>query len=163
MEPGKKLILDDDWRGDDKPEPKKDAPGVEVDDDWKAQAQREKEELSKKLEEQEAGKQEVQKAEFLSIVESYAYQAMMFLGMVEHPQMPGKAIFEPTQAKFLIDCLLVLRDKTKGNLTQEEHEVLTQTLAGLQMSFVEMGKAMAQAAAERKAAGIKPPEGGAAG
>ncbi len=152
MDTGKKLILDDDWGSKDEPKAA-DKPGVEVDDDWKAQAQREKEELAKKLEEQEAAKQQAAPADFLSIVESYAYQAMMFLGMVEHPQMPGKAIFEPAQAKFLIDCLLVLRDKTKGNLSKEEDEVLTQTLSGLQMSFVEMGKAVAKAAAERKAGG----------
>lgn len=162
MSNGSKLILDDNWDNggaESKPTPAKPAaPSVEVDDDWKAQAQREKEELATKLDEQAAAKGDGRpaKADFLSIVESFAYQAMMFLGMVEHPQMPGRAVFDRVQSRYLIDCLVILRDKTQGNLTPEESEILTNTISGLQMTWVEMSEAVAKQQAEAAAKGGKP-------
>jgi hypothetical protein len=159
MTNGGKLILDDDWRRD-KDEPAKQpaaTPSVEVDDDWKAQAQREKDELAQKLDEhgdKDEAKGKAPKADFLSIVESFAYQAMMFLGMVEHPQMPGRAVFDKVQSRYLIDCLVVLRDKTQNNLTKEESEILTNTISGLQMSWVEMSEAVARQQAEQAAKGV---------
>lgn len=156
MTNGGKLILDDDWGGP-KDQPKPDAaapsaPKVEVDDDWKAQALREKEELAQKLDEhgdKEESKGKPPKADFLSIVESFAYQAMMFLGMMEHPQMPGRAVFDRVQSRYLIDCLIVLRDKSANNLTKEEAEVLGNTISGLQMAWVEMSDAVAKQQTEQ--------------
>jgi hypothetical protein len=73
---------------------------------------------------------------FLNYVMSLGYQAMIFLGEVPHP-MTGKAEKNVRQAKFLIDTLLLLKDKTRGNLTPEEDNLLGSSLYELQMKYVE--------------------------
>jgi hypothetical protein len=44
----------------------------------------------------------------------------------------------PAQAKFLIDTLVLIKDKTAGNLTEEEDKVLSYSLAELQMKYVQL-------------------------
>lgn len=72
-------------------------------------------------------------------VMSMGYQAMIFLGEVPHP-MSGKTEKNIQQAKFLIDTIVMLRDKTKGNLDAKEEQFLSGTLYELQMKFVEVSK-----------------------
>ena len=40
------------------------------------------------------------------------------------------------QAKYLIDTLMMLRDKTQGNLTPEEEGVLSESISELQRVYV---------------------------
>jgi hypothetical protein len=49
------------------------------------------------------------------------------------PNLPNARIF--------IDQLEMIREKTRGNLTKEEEDVLTKVLADLQLAFVEAGHA----------------------
>jgi hypothetical protein len=42
-----------------------------------------------------------------------------------------------SQAKLLIDTLVVLRDKTKGNLNGQEHQLLNSSIYELQLKYVE--------------------------
>ncbi|MBF0122912.1 MAG: DUF1844 domain-containing protein [Candidatus Omnitrophica bacterium] len=76
---------------------------------------------------------------FFNYVMSMGYQAMIFLGEVPHP-MTGKTEKNVQQAKFLIDTMVMLRDKTKGNLDAKEEQFLSGTLYELQMKFVEVSK-----------------------
>ena len=74
---------------------------------------------------------------FLNYVASLGYQAMIFLGEIPHPV--SQQIEKNTdQAKFLIDTLALLREKTKGNLSAQEQNLLNGTLYELQMKYVEI-------------------------
>jgi hypothetical protein len=74
---------------------------------------------------------------FLNYVMSMGYQAMIFLGEVPHPST-GKSEQNLQQAKFLIDTLQMLKEKTKGNLNEQEESILTASLYELQMRFVQL-------------------------
>ena len=73
---------------------------------------------------------------FLDYLTSLAFQAMIFLGEVPHPAT-NTIQKDLRQAKILIDTLLILRQKTQGNLTKEEDDVLNAALYELQVRFVE--------------------------
>jgi hypothetical protein len=59
----------------------------------------------------------------------------MALGAVPH-LATGKSELRPNQAKYLIDTIDVLRQKTTGNVTPNEHEMLESVLHELRMAFV---------------------------
>ena len=73
---------------------------------------------------------------FLNHVATLSYQAMIFMGEIPNPMtnMPEENL---EQAKFMIDTLAMLRDKTKGNLSQKESDILNTNLYQLQMRYVE--------------------------
>lgn len=129
-----------------------DAPKIIVDDDWKNQAQAEKakleEEVRKEQEEQQA--RQLPEASFVTLVNQIAMQAVMALGGIEEPTT-GKRILDLGIAKFHIDTLAVLQEKTKGNLNEEETKFLESTLKELQMAFVSMAK-QAQAMMQKQGA-----------
>ncbi len=75
-------------------------------------------------------------AEYLS---SLVYQAMIFLGETPHPAT-NENMQDLQQAKIFIDTLVLLRYKTKGNLTKQEADTLNSALYELQMRFVELAK-----------------------
>ncbi len=74
---------------------------------------------------------------FFTYMTSMGYQAMIFLGEIPNP-MTGKSEKNMRQAKFIIDTLLMLKDKTKGNLTEQEQAFIDGTAYELQMKFVEL-------------------------
>jgi len=61
-------------------------------------------------------------------------QAVMALGMMPDP-MTGETSANKDAAKFHIDILSVIEEKTKGNLTSEESEALSSILHQLRMAF----------------------------
>jgi hypothetical protein len=85
------------------------------------------------------GHHEEAEVSFLNYIMSMGYQAMIFLGEVPHPATgnPEKNI---RQAKFLIDTLAVLKEKTKGNLDPQEESLLSASLYELQMKYVEISQ-----------------------
>ena len=66
-----------------------------------------------------------------AIVVLLAAQGMIRLGEVPDP-LSGKAVLDAEGAKFFIDLLLVLQDKTKDNLSSEETAFLDDVLANMQ-------------------------------
>lgn len=74
---------------------------------------------------------------FSNYVASLGFQALIFMGEIPNPvtQQPEKNL---AQSKFLIDTLVLLRDKTKGNLTEEEGKLLNGAIYELQMKFIEV-------------------------
>ncbi len=142
-------------------------PKIIVDDDWKSAARQEKEKLAS----QEAAKKAEggsegagglpEKVTFDDMLRLMATQALMYMGAFPDPQT-GKAMVALDVAKVHIDMLGVLDEKTKGNLTDEESKSLTGILNELRMQFVEVAKAVEQAAAEGRlspeaAQGAPPP------
>lgn len=146
-------------------------PKIIVDSDWKNQAQAEKERLAEAEAKAAAsaparrtpaapGAEEFPPADFASLVGMLATQAVMYLGGVAD-RRTGQAIFDPDLARFYIDLLAVLEDKTKGNLSDAESKDLSSAVQELRMRYVELSRAVAaQMAEERAGAG---PGAGAAG
>ncbi len=75
-------------------------------------------------------------ASFSMLVMSVASSAAMALGLTPNPQT-GKTETDKEMARFNIDLLLILKDKTKNNLSSEETELLDQLLKDLQLKFVQ--------------------------
>jgi len=72
---------------------------------------------------------------FLDLVHSIQVGAMVNLGMVQDPDGKRSPVNLPA-AKDAIDILGILQEKTKGNLTREEEEVLREGLYHLRMGYV---------------------------
>ena len=79
---------------------------------------------------------------FIEFVLMQAQQIALMLGQIPGPD--GKPM-EPNLpvARIFIDQLEMIREKTRGNLTTEESDVLNKVLADLQLAFVEAGNANA--------------------
>ncbi len=121
-------------------------PAIKGDDDWKAEAKAEKERLAAKAEEEDAsggGAGRMPPADFKTLLSTMISQAMLALGAMPDPQT-GQRYLILDLAKHHIDMLGVIEEKTKGNLDQEEEEMLTQTLHELRMHFVDVSKAAAE-------------------
>jgi hypothetical protein len=113
-----------------------------VDEDWKEQAQREKEMLAEALEQEKRLKERgrvPEHASFALLATSLATQAMMGLGDLENP-FTKKREANLDEARFHIDMLEMLQQKTKGNLTPEEAQMLEGLLFDLRMRFVGKSK-----------------------
>ena len=116
-----------------------------IDEDWKSQVEREKEQLENAPEEEtKAGAGQIPEATFSTVVTSIGTQALMMLGQIADPAS-GQAIYHPDLARHHIDSLVVLQEKTKGNLDDEETEMLDQFINELRQIFVHMQSAALQA------------------
>ena len=139
-----------------------------VDEDWKAQVQREREEAAQRAQAAEpAGaapgapgvdafddsldEGELPEASFMTLVGSLATQAMLALGVIAPPGAK-EVMVDLLHAKYSIDLLAMLREKTAGNLTPEESAELTQAVAELQHVFVARAQQIQEA--EMKQAGV---------
>ena len=75
----------------------------------------------------------------LSIIFMFQAAAIQALGEIPNP-LTGKAEKDLLQAKYSIDILALLKEKTKGNLEEEEAKILDEVLYGLRMRFVQKTK-----------------------
>ncbi len=75
-------------------------------------------------------------ANFSFFITTLGMQAAIALGDAANPQS-NKKEENLSQAKFLIDTLGVLQDKTKNNLTKEENDILENILYELRLRYVE--------------------------
>ena len=114
-----------------------------VDESWKEEVARDKE-IHKAPPSDSSGENQTQaedlsddqEFDFLSYISSLAFQAMIFLGKLPNP-INNQTERNLRQAKLLIDTLALLKEKTAGNLTQQENDMLTSALYELQMGYVE--------------------------
>jgi hypothetical protein len=74
-------------------------------------------------------------ASFSTLVLSIGSSAAMALGLAPNPST-GKIEKDKRMAKFNIDLLIVLQEKTKSNLTEEEKNFMSSLLSDLQMKFL---------------------------
>jgi len=125
-------------------EEKKQDKKIIVDEDWKQQAQREKEilaaqeEAEKKKEQQEDERRgPLPEGNFAALISMLTTQALFALGLL---QVKGQEKRQPDLelARYNIDMLETLEEKTKGNLTGEEEIVLANTLNELRMGYVKV-------------------------
>ncbi len=119
--------------------------GLHVDSDWKAEAQREKVRLAdaEKKAEEKAEARKMPEANFRGLLGILASQALMGLGTMQDPKSQGVMV-DLEGAKFAIDLLAVIEEKTKGNLEPEESAELTELLRELQARFVQIAELVAK-------------------
>jgi hypothetical protein len=127
-----------------------------IDEDWKAQVQAEREAAAgepasaggtKPSGEAPGAAHDLQMppASFEMLVTTLATEALVALGQVPHP-MTGKAELQREHAQYLIDTLDMLRQKTKGNLSPQEQELIESVLHQVRMVFIAVANAPASAA-----------------
>lgn len=129
----------------------RDAPKIHIDSDWKAEAQRERERLAETERAQQgaAGAPgRMPEADLLAIVRMLATQALLYMGGMPDPET-GRAVVAPEYARYHIDLLGALEEKTKGNLSKEEEQELTGLLHELRLRYVDIMGAVDEAMARR--------------
>ncbi len=72
--------------------------------------------------------------EFKEYIAFLSTNGLLGLGKVENPKT-GKKSKNLKLVKFTIDILELLEEKTEGNLTEEEKEVLNNTLNNLKNNY----------------------------
>ncbi len=76
------------------------------------------------------------KASLSTLILSIGSSAAMALGLAPNPAT-GKVEKDKRIAKFNIDLLLVLQEKTKNNLNEEEKSFLSSLINDLQLKFLQ--------------------------
>jgi len=74
---------------------------------------------------------------FTLFVQKLGYQALITLGVVENPLTRTREPNLP-HAQSVIDDLMMLREKTRGNLDGDEEQHLNQVIGDLQRHFVQL-------------------------
>jgi len=90
-------------------------------------------------------------ARFIALVTSISSNVMQHLGKVINP-LTGKVERNLPAAKEMIDILRMLREKTKGNLTEREDGTLNALIGSVQLNYLDEVQAEAEKPKE------KPPE-----
>jgi hypothetical protein len=80
------------------------------------------------------------KVDFSTLALSLGTTALYQLGLVPDPESGEIAAADPIAAQQTIDTLEMLRDKTRGNLSEEERKLIDSLLYELRMRFVEKGR-----------------------
>ena len=115
-----------------------------VDEDWKQQAAKEKDVLAdqeeadqKKAQGQRPARGPMPRGDFAGLVSMLVTQALFSLGLL---QVEGQEKREPDLelAKYNIDMLETLEERTKGNLTEAEETVLKNMLSEVRMGYVKV-------------------------
>lgn len=76
-------------------------------------------------------------ASFSMLTMSIASSAVMAMGLAPNPQT-NETQKDKEMAKFNIDLLVMLQEKTKNNLSDEEKRFLDSVVTDLQMKFLQM-------------------------
>lgn len=140
-------------------EPSQDSPKIIVDDDWKAQVEKEKQAAAAAAKKAEAGgetpaadtpasqspdrgpaaqtggSETPPPATFEMLVTMLFTQAMAALGQLPGPDGQMGAVNKPF-AKYFIDTVELLGEKTKGNLSDDESKMISEALHAMRMAFV---------------------------
>jgi len=79
------------------------------------------------------------KADFNFFITKLSLQTSICLGSMPNP-VTQKTETDLTQAKFLIDTIGMLEEKTKGNLSEEEAKLISNLLYELRTVYLEKSK-----------------------
>jgi hypothetical protein len=93
---------------------------------------------------------------FVAFVLSLAHTAAVHFGDVPDPVSGEKALANLPAAQQMIDILSLLDEKTRGNLTAEERQLLEQVLFELRLRYVEASNTASPAPEEPKSRIIIP-------
>jgi hypothetical protein len=115
-----------------------------IDEDWKSQVAAEKEAALHKPAAASAQPDatdgddfggELPEASFELLISTFVTEAMVALGQFPHPGT-GQIEADHGHAKFAIDMLEVIAEKTKGNLNPMEEQGIKDILHQLRMAFI---------------------------
>jgi len=87
---------------------------------------------------------------FQMLVDFLVRNAAAMLGGMADPRT-GQAYLDLEGAREVIDMLDALRDKTRGNLSKADDDLLIEVLGQLKLTFMEMSKVAAEAMAKKAA------------
>jgi len=76
---------------------------------------------------------------FMMFITSLSMQVMMSLGIYPNP-ITKKEEKNLDAAKYTIDTIAMIQEKTKGNLTSEESRLIDNILYDLRMKYIESNK-----------------------
>ncbi len=107
-----------------------------ADEDWKTRAEEARRKLEEKLRSKPEEELRLPPASFMTIVSTFVTQAMVALGEMAMPGAETREL-DPEGAKFAIDSLGILKEKTAGNLAAEDERALDEVLQGLRLYFVQ--------------------------
>lgn len=112
-----------------------------VDESWKNEVSREPDKLKADPDDQPKSEREGDGASpFIALISSLGMQVLIQLGEMEDPGT-GVRSQDLVGAQATINLLMMLKEKTKGNLAKQESRILEGLLYDLQMKFVEYGRA----------------------
>jgi hypothetical protein len=83
---------------------------------------------------------DVESIDFATFIISIATQVTLHLGISDIPELAVHAEVDLDLARHNIDILAMLAQKTRGNLTEEEHHLLQKLLYDLRVQFVEVSE-----------------------
>ena len=114
-----------------------------VDEGWKDSASREKTNVSgasaaapKSDSGQSSSKTAKTSKGFVNLVTSLGLQAMIHLGEVPNPETQIQEV-NTQAAREVIDLLVMIQEKTQGNLSSEENQLIQSLVPELQMKFAQ--------------------------
>ena len=114
-----------------------------VDESWKESVQKERTASPGEPARPQAPAEAPAESEFLGFISTLAMQTLLALGEVPHPET-GEPHGDLPQARYLIDILQLLSEKTKGNLTTQEENELKNLVYELKMKYVRKEQALPQ-------------------
>lgn len=76
---------------------------------------------------------------FIEFVMMQGQQISLLLGRIPHPQTGERTVLL-APAKLFIDHLEAIREKTRGNLSVAESDILNKVLSDLQMAYAEASR-----------------------
>lgn len=113
-----------------------------VDEEWKRRAREEAEKLDAERDSAGRAAQEPGgaafpqiEASFETLVQSFVTEALIAMGDVPNPYT-GQRTRNIMHAKYAIDMLQLISDKTQGNLSPDEKRLLDGALFDLRMRFI---------------------------
>ena len=124
---------------------KKEDKKIIVDENWKHEAQKEKQILAaqekaekEKTKDEKPERGPLPKGDFAALISMLVTQAFYALGAIKMEGQEKEPDLE--LARYNIDMLETLEEKTKGNLTENEKKVLAETLNQVRMAYVKVSE-----------------------
>ena len=111
-------------------ENKKEDVQKKIDDAWKEAVEKEKTSSGVK-----SDSEKMPEVSFQLFISGLMMEALVAFGDMENPLTKKKELNAP-HAKFVVDTLGLLKEKTKGNLTKDEEESLEAVLYELRLRYV---------------------------
>ncbi len=121
----------------------KDRRSFDTDGDLKKEQEKEDEKKAAALKEDKPGKKQesrpLPEVNFNSLIFSLSSSALLHTGEIADPQT-GEKRKDLALAKHSIDIIAMLKDKTKGNLNNEEQQFIDSILTDLRLRYVKACK-----------------------
>ncbi len=105
-----------------------------VQKNWKIQ-------LDFEIKQAKINKKPFKKPSFSLFLSSLSIQAMIAMGKLENP-LTGKLETNLEQARFLIETLNIIKNKSKNNITDEEKKLLDNYITNLRLVYLECKKSL---------------------